>query len=88
MDATWSFEIRSVFRASRIAPVLAGLMGAAALAGIYPVAATIATAMTTTFKIDTTEPPAPVAVSTAAAERNSLGLRFIRLPAVATPSAL
>lgn len=87
MDATWIFETRSVPRATRITQVLAGLVAAAALAGIYPVAATLATTMAATLKIDKTEAPARVAMSTAAAERMSLGLQSVR-PTVATAHAL
>jgi hypothetical protein len=85
MDTTWSFGTRSVPRAPLIAKVAAGLLATAALAGIYPVAATIATAMATTLKMDKAEPAAPIAVSTADAERNSLGLR--RLASTPPPEA-
>ena len=87
MDATWS-ETRSVPSATRIAQLLAGLVAAAALAGIYPVAAAMAVAMATTLRIDETQPPAPVVVSTGNAERNSMGLRSVRRPNVATAAPL
>jgi hypothetical protein len=85
MDTSWSFEIRSVPRASLIAKALGGLIASAALAGIYPIAATIATAMATTLKMDKAEPAAPVVVSAADAERKSLGLR--RLASIPPPEA-
>jgi hypothetical protein len=74
MDTTWSFGTRSVPRAPLIAKVLAGLLATAVVAGIYPVAATIATTMATTLKMDKAEPAAPIVVSTADAERKTLGL--------------
>jgi hypothetical protein len=77
MDISWSFGTRSIPRAATVGKVLAGLLGVAALAGIYPVAATLATAMATTLRLDKAEPVAPVVVSTGAAERNSLGLRTV-----------
>jgi len=56
--------------------LLAGLIGAAALAGIYPVAAAIATAMAATLRTEDPKDSAPIPRSASAAERNSLGLRF------------
>jgi hypothetical protein len=85
MDTPWSFGTRSVPRASLVAKVLGGLIAAAALAGIYPIAATIATAMATTLKMDKADPAAPIVVSVADAERNSLGLR--RLASTPPPEA-
>lgn len=85
MDTAWSFGTRSISRAPLIAKVLAGLLATAALAGIYPVAATIATAMATTLKMERAEPAAPILVSTADAERKSLGLR--RLAFIPPPEA-
>lgn len=75
MDTTWGFATRLISRAPLIAKVLAGLIATGVLAGIYPVAATIATVMATTLKMDEPEPAAPIVVSTADAERRSLGLR-------------
>jgi hypothetical protein len=84
MDTTWSFGIGSVPRAASIAKVLAGVIGAAALAGIYPAAAAIATAMAATLRMDDSKGAAPIAMSTGAAERNSLGLGFVPPPARGT----
>jgi len=63
-----------------VAKVLAGLLGMASLAGIYPVAAALATAMAVTWRTHEAEPaalPAAIVVSAGAAERNSLGLRTV-----------
>ena len=76
MDTPWSFGIRSIPRAAGIAKLLAGLVGAAALAGIYPVAAAIATAMAATLRTEDPKGSAPIVRSASVAERNSLGLRF------------
>jgi len=76
MDTTWSFGNRPDPRSARILKVLAGLIGAAALAGIYPVAAVIATAMAATVRMDAPKGSASIVITAGAAERNSLGLRF------------
>ena len=76
MDTTCTFGIRSIPRAAGIVKLLAGLIGAAALAGIYPVAAAIATAMAATLRTEDPKDSAPIPRSASAAERNSLGLRF------------
>lgn len=81
MDTTCGFATRSIPGAK----VLAGLLGAVALAGVYPVAAMMAKAMTTSFRIDEAQAAAPSPLSTPAAERNSLGLRGVRgTPGMAT----
>jgi len=81
MDTTWSFRNRPVPRAATVAKVLAGLLGVATLAGIYPVAAALATALAVTWRPDQAEPaaapPGLIVVSAGAAERNSLGLRTV-----------
>jgi len=81
MDTTWSFRNRPVPRVATVAKVIAGLLGVATLAGIYPAAATLATALAVTWTTDKGEPaaapPAPIVVSAGAAERNSLGLRTV-----------
>lgn len=74
MDTTCGFATGSIPGAK----VLAGLLGAVALAGIYPVAATMAKAMTTSFRLQEAKPAAPSALSTPAAERNTLGLPAVR----------
>jgi hypothetical protein len=84
METTWSFAARPIPGMK----VLAALLGAAALAAIYPVAATIATAMATSFRMDDAQPAAPMAVFTAATERNSLGLRSVRRSALAAAAPL
>jgi hypothetical protein len=64
-----------------VAKVIAGLAGLAFLAGIYPIAAALATAMTVAWRTDKAEravsPAAPIVVSAGVAERNSLGLRTV-----------
>lgn len=71
----------------RIVEVIAGLLAAAALAGVYPVAGAIAKAMVTTLRTDEAAPAAPILVSTAMAERKSLGLRPARLRTAAADTA-
>jgi hypothetical protein len=81
MDTTWSFRNRLVPHATTAAKVLAGILGMASLAGIYPAAAAIATAMAVTWKTNKAEPAEPpaalIVVSAGTAERNSLGLRTV-----------
>jgi hypothetical protein len=81
MDTNWSFRNRPIPRAATVAKVLAGLLAVASLAGIYPVAAALATVLAVTWRTDKAEPAASAAafivVSAGAAERNSLGLRTV-----------
>jgi galactitol-specific phosphotransferase system IIC component len=84
MDTTWCFAIRSVPRTASAAKLLAAFIGTAALAGIYPVATAIATAMAATLRTDESKVGAPIMVSAGAAERNSLGLRLVPRPASGT----
>ncbi|HEX3098561.1 MAG TPA: hypothetical protein VHQ02_12640 [Usitatibacter sp.] len=81
MDTTWSLRNRPLPRVATVAKVLASLLGVATLAGIYPAAAALATALAVTWRTDRAEPaaapPAPIVVSAGAAERNSLGLRTV-----------
>jgi hypothetical protein len=81
MDTSLSFANRSAPRAASIAKVFAGLLGMAALGGIYPAAAVLATALAVTWKAHEAKPSASAAalivVSAGAAERNSLGLRAV-----------
>jgi hypothetical protein len=88
MDTTCSFPMRSFPRAATVAKVLAGLVVAAGLAGIYPVAAALASTLAMTWRTNKAEPAALAFVSAGAAERNSLGLRFVRLPASAPALSL
>ena len=79
MDTRWSFANRPAPRAATVAKVFAGLLGIAALAGIYPVASALATGLAVTWKTGKAEPSATalIVVSAGAAERNSLGLRTV-----------
>ena len=77
MDIQWSFAARSIQRVSNLPKVLAAAAGIAALAGIYPASAAIATAMATSLRVEMPKPAAAGLVSAFAAERNSLGLRRV-----------
>ena len=78
MDIHWTFGARFFPHAAAFGKGFAGVMAIAALAGIYPVAAALASAMATSLRVDMPKPAAGlVVVSAGAAERNSLGLRSV-----------
>jgi hypothetical protein len=70
MDTRWSFVNRPAPCAATVAKVFAGLLGIAALAGIYPVASALATGLAVTWKTGKAEPSAAalIVVSAGAAE--------------------